>query len=416
MALVTPAALLSYYAHLFPVDAFWAWKSTEGAGATGSCSHSWTFRVPVKDRNSEEGQAFLSQDAKEGVDADKLPVWRDVGFFSASALRSFCLKHIPYRMELGPCYDLDLTRGRDESLPPDMISHIESKEWVFDIDINDYEKGGDNGPALLRTCCPPLSRRVCPKCWPIMEAAVTQLLFFIEHEWRIPRRDCLCVFSGRRGVHVWIRAHKDLRGTVGPSLRKSMLVDRVHLWASPKWASVVQHQPQLMTSILRSFRAWGDAQGYAMQPTFMTKWNQFLHLQEHWSEREPIPSDIWKWVMESIWIRSDVKVTSRWDHLLKAPFSVHPNTGALALPLSLDMDNPTIGYATFDPSLAPSLLDVVSNPSLPTWTQAVELFTRWARGEGEAKSPPLPPPEKQQQSQDEWKLAFEDPELMQMLD
>ena len=54
--------------------------------------------------------------------------------------------------------------------------------------------------------------------------------------------------------------------------------------------------------------------------------------------------------------RIDIKVTEGFNHLLKAPFSVHPKTGKICIPfLAEDVDN-------FDLDKVPTILSIRANP------------------------------------------------------
>lgn len=72
------------------------------------------------------------------------------------------------------------------------------------------------------------------------------------------------------------------------------------------------------------------------------------------SKRKSPPTGTEEILIEFTYPRLDINVSKQMNHLLKAPFCVHPKTGRVCVPV-IDMENPEL----FEPNKAPGLAEVI---------------------------------------------------------
>lgn len=166
-----------------------------------------------------------------------------------------------------------------------------AKELVFDIDLTDYP----------RNCC--IEKTVCEKCYEKIKCAVKLLNYILKNEFGI--NNFGFVFSGRRGVHCWVFEYKDIKNNIRQDIYKYFQI------IIEKNISIKEYD-----NIMREF---GDYD-----------------------------------LVKNFFIRIDKQVTVAMNHLIKMPFSIHPDTLNVSIPL--DPDN------LIELKDIPTLNDVVKNP------------------------------------------------------
>lgn len=202
----------------------------------------------------------------------------------------------PHRLDVGAEYVMDSRERRDAANR--CVTHSELR---FDVDLNDYDYDD------ARRCGCKESKMICMDCWTLARAAMEILRELLGEIYGY--KTLLWVFSGRRGVHCWVGDRGT--GLLSRSARGSLL-------DSLSYASVQGSSAQGSTDAL--LRKWWGVWGGRKNATPAT-------------------------MSKVLWPRLDRAVTADPKHLIKAPFSLHPDTGRICIAF----DDP----ATFDPREVP---------------------------------------------------------------
>ncbi|KAG9390054.1 DNA primase small subunit PRIM1 [Carpediemonas membranifera] len=92
----------------------------------------------------------------------------------------------PTRLEIGAVYTKTPTKGELTKL------EVDNKDLIFDIDLTDYDR--------FRHCCQ--GKKICRRCWEYMKIGADITKKAMEEFFDF--KHMLLVFSGRRGIHVWV--------------------------------------------------------------------------------------------------------------------------------------------------------------------------------------------------------------------
>ncbi|XP_023186031.1 DNA primase small subunit isoform X2 [Xiphophorus maculatus] len=337
-----PDLLPLYYRRLFPFAQYYRWLNYGGVQKNYFQNREFSFTL--KDDIYVRYQSFSSQ----------------------SELEKEMQKMNPYKIDIGAVYS---HRPNQHNTVKSGSFQALEKELVFDIDMTDYDD--------VRSCCS--AADICSKCWTLMTIAIRILDRALRRDFGF--HHLLWVYSGRRGVHCWVcdEAARKLsaaaRSAVAEYLslikggeetvKKVMLTDPIHPFIRESLEVVKHYFPQYALQDQNILgRKESEEKVLALVPEDVKK-----ELQEIFQE-ERNPERRWRHIevqakkkqtakkrqyfekeimLQYCYPRLDVNVSKGVNHLLKSPFSVHPKTGRISVPIDLtDVDK-------FDPFAVPTI-------------------------------------------------------------
>uniref|UniRef100_A0A8D0GI12 DNA primase n=1 Tax=Sphenodon punctatus TaxID=8508 RepID=A0A8D0GI12_SPHPU len=268
----------------------------------------------------------------------------------------------PYKIDIGAVYS---HRPNQHNTVHMGAFQAQEKELVFDIDMTDYDD--------VRRCCS--SADICPKCWTLMTIAIRIIDRALTEDFGIRHR--LWVYSGRRGVHCWVcddgvrKWSSTLRSAVveyltlvkggEDTIKKVTLGDTIHPFIRSSLSIVEKYFEDYALvgqDILGSRESWDKVLALwpPVQDELEGKFNKKCNSIQHWEhlrkkmEKYRKVSYAEKEIMlQYCFPRLDINVSKGVNHLLKSPFSVHPKTGRVSVPIDLKKVD------EFDPFAVPTI-------------------------------------------------------------
>lgn len=324
-------------------------------------------------------------------------------FKDASDMASSITSKVPVKIDIGPVFDTNPQEAKKSGV---MATAIE-RELIFDIDMTDYDD--------VRSCCS--GAGLCIKCWPFLAIAAKILDRTLRKDFGF--KHILWIYSGRRGIHCWVgdersrKLREDVRDSIvqyltlvtgglfekkkcrldpeedlHPSVRhavkiiqpkfEDLIIRSQQLFDTPQQINSIVElctNPHIKNSICETL----DANKNHMP---WTKWN-FIQAKCHYevelmSKRYGYVSDrhyLEEVMLQYCYPRLDAAVSKKINHLLKAPFCIHPKTERVCIPF----DVKTVD--SFDPTEVPSLNEIISSSDItkvnPKFQKGIKLFEQF---------------------------------------
>ncbi|KAJ4823018.1 hypothetical protein Tsubulata_009223 [Turnera subulata] len=339
---VNPNHLKLYYGRLFPYADMFKWLSYGNDGKHPGCDASFFGR--------REFSFTLDNDV----------YLRFQSFNTLPDLENSIKDKSPSKIDIGPVYSVDPSKRHAYAQSGVNVFTPVERELVFDIDITDYDD--------VRYCCS--GADVCLDCWPLMTVAIKVIDAALREDFGF--NHILWVFSGRRGVHCWVCDGKARRLT---NEQRAAIADyfRVYKGNENSGKKVSLAGPVLHPFLVRSYadflKDFFETKLLSSQNLFLTeeRYEKILEmipdnsvtseLRGKWQQntrRSSAPKEdinLVRWAqlkstlqsgkqkgqglrrcVEEIvfcfaYPRLDMEVSKHMNHLLKAPFCVHPKTG-----------------------------------------------------------------------------------------
>jgi DNA primase small subunit len=296
---------------------------------------------------------------------------RYLSFENEAELEKEICSRNPFKIDIGPVMQI---RPRDHRTVTTL--QAVQRELVFDIDMTDYDS--------IRTCCS--EANVCVKCWKFMTVACRVLDAALRDDFNFEH--ILWVFSGRRGIHAWIcdkdARHLDGEGRSAIAEYLSLLITgsgegsvtrcvitgermhhsikRAHKIVEPFFNEICLEDQNLfgtakgvahLTKLVPDEKLRQDLEKHLAQFPFDSKviWQQFVNFFEAQRVKGQL-NRRFRFIMEEVQLallypRLDINVSKTTNHLLKAPFCVHPKTGKVCVPFNIN------AASKFDPDKTP---------------------------------------------------------------
>ncbi|KAI0034671.1 prim-pol domain-containing protein [Vararia minispora EC-137] len=377
-----PEVILSFYRHLYPFKSVFKWLNHEHTPSRLFTHREIAFSL--------RGDIYIRYNS----------------FLNADEFKNQTLKYNPERFEIGPVYS---ARPRDKKTVRPAMFTPQLRELVFDIDMTDYDS--------IRTCCSGAS--VCKRCWAFISAAVRVLDAALRDQFGY--RHLLWVYSGRRGIHCWVSDDEAMELTDeqrravaqyltvvqgGKEMHKKVNVRPPGRQSGRPWPlpPAVRDALDILTEVFVDLilhdqnlferdEQWEELLKLIPDPdiagSLRRAWNMDENLpsEEKWSqikgktkdlekgspERDTMMAALEDIVLQYTYPRIDAEVSKHRNHLLKAPFCVHPKTGRVCVPV-----DPT-HIDDFDPENVPTVSQLMQELEAGKLQESGEEQGDWER-------------------------------------
>ncbi|KAJ7003774.1 DNA primase small subunit [Populus alba x Populus x berolinensis] len=349
-----------YYAKLFPCADMFKWMSYGNDGKHPACDKSYVGRREFS--FTLENDIYL----------------RYQSFNNVVQLENSIKEKCPFKIDIGPVYSVDPAKKNAYAQSGDNVFTPVERELIFDIDITDYDD--------VRYCCS--GADVCLECWPLMTVAIKVIDTALRDDFGF--NHILWVYSGRRGVHCWVCDGKARRltneqraavadyfrvykGNENSSKKVSLTGPALHPFLVRSYSEVLERFFE--TKLLLSQNIFSTEDRYEKILEMIPDKSATSELRGKWQTKKGSKEDInvvrWEQLKNTLqsgkykaqglrrcveeivfsftYPRLDMEVSRHMNHLLKAPFCVHPKTGRVCVPIDPNHCD------EFDPTAVPTL-------------------------------------------------------------
>ncbi|KAL7165531.1 hypothetical protein ACSBR2_041252 [Camellia fascicularis] len=305
-----------YYGKLFPHHDIFKWMSYGNDGKHPACDRSYFGR--------REFSFTLDNDI----------YLRFQSFNCASELENSINKKCPVKIDIGPVYNVDPAKRHAYAQAGDNGFAPVERELIFDVDITDYDD--------VRYCCS--GADVCLDCWPLMTVAVKVIDTTLRDDFGF--NHVLWVYSGRRGVHCWVCDEKARRLN---NEQRAAIADYFRVYKGNENS----HKKVSLTAITSELRGkWQESRrsSISKEDINVFRWGQLKQMLQSGKQKgQGLRRCVEEIVFSYAYPRLDMEVSKHMNHLLKAPFCIHPKTGRVCIPIDPNH------CEEFDPTTVPTL-------------------------------------------------------------
>ncbi|KAF6165157.1 hypothetical protein GIB67_000741 [Kingdonia uniflora] len=307
-----------YYGKLFPHAEIFKWMSYGNDGKHAACDRSYFGRREF---------AYTIDDA----------FVRYQSFNSVAELEKSIKDKCPLKIDIGPVYSIDPAKRK--AYAANSFTPVE-RELAFDIITMMYDIA--------------VQELVCLDCWPLMTIAIKVIDTALRDDFGF--NHILWVYSGRRGVHCWVCDGRARRKSICDYFRvyrgNENSNKKVSLTGPAFHPFLVLDTYAAIAAELRS--KWEDnRRSSTSEDVNVVRWKQLKSLLQSAKHKgQGIRRSVEEIVFSYTYPRLDMEVSKHINHLLKAPFCVHPKTGRVCVPIDPDH------CEEFDPTAVPTLYTV----------------------------------------------------------
>lgn len=356
--------LKAYYGKVFPHSDIFKWMCYGHDGKHPGCDPTYFSR--------REFSFTLDNDI----------YLRFQSYTSAYELESSIKEKCPFKIDIGPVYSVNPAKRHAYAQTGDNVFTPVERELIFDIDITDYDD--------VRFCCS--GADICLDCWPLMTVAIKVIDTALRDDFGF--NHILWAYSGRRGVHCWVcdgkarRLSNEQRAAIADYFRvykgnensnkKVSLVGQVlHPFLARSYTDVLRDFFE--GKVLLSQNILSNEEKYEKILDMIPDESVAAELRGKWQEKRKVYGskddiNVVRWeqlksllhsakfkqmhglrrcieeiIFSFTYPRLDMEVSKHMNHLLKAPFCVHPKTGRVCVPID------PINCEEFDPTAVPTL-------------------------------------------------------------